>query len=400
MHSHLLKTSEVSRVGNLPITVQHALSSQAHFRSLRLVGGLLQTDEEDDVPITEGELLRALIRGRESAPGENGITYSVLRILQKVPGNPLLKLFNQCFQKGCVLEAWTTSIIVPIPKPATDKFRPISLTSCFSKVLECIFLNRLMFRLQPKLLPRLYGFLPDRGPHHCLLELYTRLSPTSVVAFIDLKSAFDVANRDIILDQLVDFGVKGNLLRWIRGYLSIRRARVLYRGACSSSKSFELGTPQGGVLSPFLFNVLMHRLLSLLPDIPGVTITCYADDICILSDSPQDLQRLLQSFYESSTTCGLIISPEKSRIFSTRNPRTIPDFIIGGRPIPRCTQYIYLGAPVRINPAIPARQRIHPIVQDLLERLNQHFKPIKWLPNRWKCSMCSVLHNYGATEGR
>lgn len=137
-----------------------------------------------------------------SAPGEDGITYSVLRILQKVPDNPLLKLFNRCFKKECVPEAWTTSIIVPIPKPASDKFRPISLTSCFDKVLKRIFLNRLMFRLQPKLSPRLYGFLPDRGTHHCLLELYTRLSPTSVVAFIDLKSVFDVVNRDIILDQL------------------------------------------------------------------------------------------------------------------------------------------------------------------------------------------------------
>ncbi|KAK8384412.1 hypothetical protein O3P69_009311 [Scylla paramamosain] len=39
-----------------------------------------------------------------------------------------------------------------------------------------------------------------------------RLTPTSVVAFINLKSAFDVANRVVILDQLVDFGVTGNLL--------------------------------------------------------------------------------------------------------------------------------------------------------------------------------------------
>ena len=41
-----------------------------------------------------------------------------------------------------------------------------------------------------------------------MVELYTRITPTSVVAFIDLKSAFDVAN---ILDQLVDFGVMGNV---------------------------------------------------------------------------------------------------------------------------------------------------------------------------------------------
>ena len=50
----------------------------------------------------------------------------------------------------------------------------------------------------------LYGFLPHRSAHHCLAELYTHLSPTSVVALLDLKSAFDIANREVILDQLVD----------------------------------------------------------------------------------------------------------------------------------------------------------------------------------------------------
>ena len=136
------------------------------------------------------------------------------------------------------------------------------------------------------------------------MELYARLSSTTMVAFLDLKSAFDVANREIILDQLVE-------LRWIRGYLRSRTSRVLFKDAYSSSKEFELGTTQGGVLSLFIFNVLIHRLLSLLPDIPGTTVICYADDICVHSNSPEDLQRFLQSFCVSSSTCGLILSPEK-----------------------------------------------------------------------------------------
>ena len=383
--------SAQSRLSHLPEPIQDALSSQAALRSLRLVGALLQADEEDAVPITPHELQRALATGKDSAPGEDGVTYSVLRLLQKVPGNPLLQLFNLCFHRGYVPRAWTSSIIVPIPKPGTDRFRPVSLTSCFSKVLERILLNRLLFRLHPKLSPHLYGFLPRRGTHHCLLELYTRLSPNSVVAFIDLKSAFDVANREIILDQLVDFGVKGNLLRWIRGYLSNRTARVLFRGSCSTSKSLDLGTPQGGVLSPFLFNVLIHRLLSLIPDIPGTTVTCYADDICIHSSSPRDLQAYLHAFASSSASCGLIISPDKSRIYSTRNPRTLPVFTMGGTVVPHCTQYTYLGAPVRVTPAIPARQRIHPIVQDLLNRLERRFIPVKWLANNVRGVSIPVL---------
>ena len=71
-------------------------------------------------------------------------------------------------------------------------------------------------------------------------------------------------------------------------------------------------------------------------------------------------------------------------MFSTRNPRTLPVFTVGDGVVPHCTQYIYSGAPVRITAAIPARQRIHPIVKDLLDRLEQHFIPIKWLPNNMR----------------
>lgn len=373
--------SAQSRASNLPAHIQDALSTQKNYRALRLTAALLSTDEEDDVAITEDELRRALARGKATSPGDDGITYAVLRALRDVPGNPLLQLYNLCFRLGYVPQAWTHSTIVPIPKPGTDKFRPISLTSCFCKVLERILLSRLMFRLQDKLSPRLYGFLPQRGTHHCLMELYTRLSPASVVAFIDLKSAFDIANKDIILDQLVDFGVKGNLLRWIRDYLRNRTSRVLFKGALSTTKDLELGTPQGGVLSPFLFNILMHRLLSLLPDVTDTAITCYADDICIHSNSPDNLQRFLHSFYVSASSCGLIISPNKSRIFSHRSARNLPEFTMGNNVIPLCTQYLYLGAPVRITPPIPARQRVHPIVQDLLARLQRRLTPLKWLTN-------------------
>ena len=255
------------------------------------MAALLRADEDDDMLITEDELRRALTRCKATTPGDDGVTYQVLRLLLKVPGNPLLQLYNLCFCRGYVPAAWTSSTIVPIPKPGTDKFRPISLTSCFCKVLERVLLTRLMFRLQNKLSPCLYGFLPQRSTQHCLMELYARLSPTSVVAFLDLKSAFDTANREIILDQLVEFGVQGNLLRWIRGYLRNRTSRVLFKGASSTYKELELGTPQGGVLSPFLFNILMHRLLTHLPDIPGTTVFCYANDICVHSTSAADLQR-------------------------------------------------------------------------------------------------------------
>ncbi|KAK3893344.1 hypothetical protein Pcinc_002898 [Petrolisthes cinctipes] len=316
--------SEQSTSASLPIHIQDALTSRAAVHRLRLMSALLQDDDDDAEEITEEELRRALSRGRASFPGDDGITYAVLRLLQQVPGNPLLLLYNLCLRYGRVPRAWTSSTIIPIPKPGTAK--------------------------------------------------------DSVVAFIDLRSAFDVANRDVILDQLVDFGIKGNLLRWIRGYLSNRTSRVFFSGCLNPLRSFHLGTPQGGVLSPLLFNILMHRLLTSLPDITGTTITCYADDICVHSTSPRDLQRFLDSSV-SSSHCGIIVSPDKSRIFTCRLPQARPVFTIGGTVIPMCSQYRYLGAPVNIWPIVPARPQDHPIVQDLLGRLQRRLTPLQWLSN-------------------
>lgn len=54
---------------------------------------------------------------------------------------------------------------------------------------------------------------------------------------------------------------------------------------------------------------------------------------------------------------------------------------MGGRIVPHCTQFPYLGAPVLITTATNAQQRIHLIVQDLQDKLQQHFAPVIWLAN-------------------
>lgn len=137
----------------------------------------------------------------------------------------------------------------------------------------------------------------------------------------------------------------------------------LFRGARSSYELLGLDTPQGGVLSSFPFNGLLYRLPSLLPATTGTIVTCYANDICIHWTSSHDFQLYLHDFQTFSTACGLIISQEKSRIFSSRNFRTLPPFTMGRNTIPHCTQCIYLQAPVRITPATPARKRVHPVVK-------------------------------------
>ena len=119
--------SEQSTLTSPPIHMHDALSSRAPVRRLGLASALLQDDDDEAVQITEGKLRRALSRGKVTSPGDDSITYAVLRLIQRVPGNPLLRLYNLCLQNACVPRAWTCSTIIPITKPGTAKFRPISL---------------------------------------------------------------------------------------------------------------------------------------------------------------------------------------------------------------------------------------------------------------------------------
>lgn len=100
----------------------------------------------------------------------------------------MMVLYIKCFDlyQGHVPSAWTCSTIVPTPKLCTYKFRPTSLTSWFSKVLEHIVLAQLKHCLQDTP-PSLYGFLPPQSKHHCLMEFYIRLSLTNVVASLISK---------------------------------------------------------------------------------------------------------------------------------------------------------------------------------------------------------------------
>ncbi len=86
--------SEQAQARNLPAHIQDALSTHRNVRTLRLMVALLRADEDDDVLITGDELRRALARCKATAPGDDGVTYQVLRLLLKVPRNPLLQL---CF---------------------------------------------------------------------------------------------------------------------------------------------------------------------------------------------------------------------------------------------------------------------------------------------------------------
>ena len=368
-----------SQPTSLPADIQDYLTNTRLDREFRIEIACSEVGITDNIPLTTEELKIALLQGKATCPGDDGITYSVLRLMSQAQGNPLLHLYNMSLETGVLPAAWTASTILPIPKPNSTKHRPISLTSCFCKVMERALLTRLRHLIGDQLSHNLYGFIPGKSTQHCFMEYMTQTQQSSCTAFIDLKSAFDIANRDIILEQLASMGVTGQLLQWIRGYLSNRKSRVLFKGALSDTKDFALGTPQGGVLSPMLFNVLIHRLLQNIPLNEHETIISYADDICIRTNSPERLQELLNDFASSARQCGLVISTEKTKILIQDTSRPRDPIQINNGTIDECQQYRYLGIPT--NTAADASTS-QDFISNLRKRLEQRLRPLRLLTGK------------------
>ena len=281
------------------------LNNLAPIRDQIVANALEQPDLIHDQEFTIHELNRVLQVNRKSAPGSDGVHRSMLHHTGPGARQILLAFINKLYKDRRLPSTWKQEEQVPIPKPDKRKaFRPISLLSCVSKTMESMVLNRALTIARPQFSEYLYGFLPHKGTTDGLATLATavnedigagkRNNKECVAVYIDLEKAFELAHPLVVAHGASKLGIKGNVLAHIVDDLSDRKGTVKYQGSKSQVKDFDLGTPQGSCISPFLFNIIMNRLISKEPDDictsrypDGVKIVSYADDIVIMSNEPE-----------------------------------------------------------------------------------------------------------------
>lgn len=138
----------------------------------------LDTDEIYNNEFTMGELMWALDKGRSVSTGPDNIGYPMLQRLPFTVKKSLLGVLNKIWRSGIYPRSWRTGIVIPIPKPDSCElgaaaFRPISLTSCLSKIFERIVNRRLTVELESngRLDHRQHAFRPGRGTNTYLADL-------------------------------------------------------------------------------------------------------------------------------------------------------------------------------------------------------------------------------------
>ena len=181
----------------------------------------------------------------------------------------------------------------PLDSPAS--FRPVSLISCVSKLFERIILSRLLFFLESNsiLSPRQAGFRPGRSALDQILYLSQsilggfnklRASSRTILCTIDFAKAFESVCHPTLLDKLIWADLPPCFVRWTQSFLSDRCACVVYQNHKSCSFRIRRGVPQGSLLGPVLFSLLINYLPASLPS--SVSCSLYADNLAIWFSTP------------------------------------------------------------------------------------------------------------------
>ena len=287
---------------NYAVSQPKALRCRArgYLSELRQVTCAVESHSSFCSPLSPAEFLAAASNLSSSiAIGPDKVAYSMLKHLPRSGMDFLLHIFNLSWSSHSFPSIWKTSSIIPIhkmgkPLDSPASFRPTSLTSCISKLLERIILSSLLIFLESNsiLSPRPAGFRPGQSTLDQILYLsqfisdgFNKPRPGSrtILSTIDFFKAFDSVWHPALFHKLISAGLPSCFARWTRSFLSDRRASVVYQNHNSRSFRVRRGVPQGSVLGPVLFSLFINDLPVSLPS--SVSCSLYADDLAIWSSS-------------------------------------------------------------------------------------------------------------------
>lgn len=332
--------------------------------------------------VTELEIKRIVNRMElKNSCGYDDIPIVVIKRNIDILAKPFSQLFNICLTENIFPDQLKIAKIIPIHKKGSKndpkKYRPISLLPVLSKLLEKLIKARLLEHLKACniLSKRQFGYQQGVGTVEAVdaltCEVVTNLNKRLKVAgvFLDLSSAFDCVDHQILLQKLEHYGVRNEQLNLIKSYLSNRKQYVELKSINygeeltfnSNWVDLKTGVPQGSILGPIFFIVFINDLINYIGSkIPDVTPIIYADDTnAIISASNIDelndkINLTLQEFSIWFMNNNLIINSDKTNVMlfqSTCGKNEVLNVKLNGQHIETVDEVKFLGVNIdsRLN---------------------------------------------------
>ena len=323
-----------------------------------------EENEEQPLPILKEEVINAIRTLKNGkSPGIDNVPGELIKGGGEALYDILTKLCQKIWSTNQWPEAWTTSLIIPIPKKGDLKkcsnYRTISLISHTSKIVLRIILNRLTPQAEDILADEQAGFRKDRSTTeqilNCRILMEKHMDHQRQVYhnFIDFKKAFDRVWHDGLWNVMSEFGIDNDLVKIIKSLYESAKSAVLLNNQIGTKFDTTVGVRQGCLLSPVLFNIFLEKIMqdSLVDQSSSIAIggrkinnLRFADDIDLIAGSESELQSLTDSLEKASTSYGMEINHEKSKILVNGDHSTPPVITMYGKQLENVQNFKYLGA--------------------------------------------------------
>ena len=218
--------------------------------------------------ITEQQVKKAIQDSKTNkSTGPDNINIQHLKHLGPKAISLLTDTYNQAILINSIPASWKLAKIIPIPKPNKKpnegtSYRPISLLSPIAKTLEKIILPNITDNIPNT--THQHGFKKHHSTSTALHSItnsiakgFNQKKPPSrtILVSLDMSKAFDSVNIHKLTDKILQTNIPTNIIKFTANYIKGRKAYTQYNNTSSKQKLLKTGVPQGGVLSPTLFNI-------------------------------------------------------------------------------------------------------------------------------------------------
>ncbi|CAB4007297.1 Hypothetical predicted protein [Paramuricea clavata] len=322
---------------------------------------LSPVEQLSDITVSEEEVAHHLVHlDPTKSAGPDGMPARVLRECSYAIAPSLCSLNNHSLHTGTVPSEQWRSQRHKDKKELAINYRPISLLSIISKVLERCVCNRFYEHIRDSINEAQHELLHGR---YCTTQLLSTLhrigqlldkNTQTGILFLDFAKAFDSVDHVILLRKLKDYGIVGNLYRWFSDYLHNRTQRVVVGGAASSWSPVTSGVPQGSILGPMLFLLFINDLPDVIPE--STSTGLYADDTKLYREisTPEDcsqLQEALSCADVWSKDNYINFNPSKCKILTFSRCKTsfLFEYYLGSSELKGVNDEVDLGITVTSN---------------------------------------------------
>lgn len=289
--------------------------------------------------VTASDILGIINSLRDDcAVGWDGISSKILKLNANALVPTITHICNLSVSSGVFPAVFKKAIVHPIYKSgdrnSVSNYRPISVLSSLSKILEKILNNTLVNFLEKYHLisNNQYGFRRNKSCEDAVLALTTTAvrnidrERKCIGIFLDLSKAFDTVSVPLLCNKMDHIGIRE--MNIFYDYLHGRSQCVNIDGHISENLNLNYGVPQGSILGPTLFQIYINDLCQL--SLPNCNIFTYADDTALLihgenwKDAKANAERCLRIIMDWLTQNLLTLNISKSQFiaFSLKNTKS------------------------------------------------------------------------------